>query len=412
MKGIIDTGGAISTEQNYVFNGKPHNGDVALTISAGNDYLIGNPYASAIDADEFILDNVSDGLGRAASNIIDGSLYFWEHFASSTHLLREYQGGYGVYNLIGSTAAILSDTRINHTGGLVSSKGAPQQFIPVGQGFFVTAGTGGTVTFKNNQRIFKTEASDPSTFMRAAGSKKEEINASSSRNGNVDTRQKIRLMFDSPKGYHRELLVGVDPNATDNQDIGYDAPLIEDNVEDMYWAFDSNKFVIQGVSDFNDNRALPLGIKIDQDGDATIRIDGLESIPSNMIIYLHDKDLEVYHDLAESNYEISLTIGEYLDRFEIVFGSKEEEIIVEENIPTNFNTHYSNNIKSIIIINPNTEEIKSVEMLNILGQTIYKNTSVPNDSYTEFKIDNLQTGTYIINIETSKETIIKKVIVE
>ena len=73
----------------------------------------------------------------------------------------------------------------------------------------------------------------------------------------------------------------------------------------------------------------------------------------------------------------------------------------------NFNVHYSNKIKSIIIINPNTEEIKSLEMLNVLGQTIYTNTSVPNDSYTEFKIENIQTGTYIINIETNKDSIIK-----
>ena len=51
-------------------------------------------------------------------------------------------------------------------------------------------------------------------------------------------------------------------------------------------------------------------------------------------------------------------------------------------------------------------------MLNVLGQTIYTNTSVPNDSYTEFKIENIQTGTYIINIETNKDSIIKKVIVE
>ncbi|MCK0109378.1 choice-of-anchor D domain-containing protein [Flavobacteriaceae bacterium S0825] len=415
MKGTSNTGGAISTEQNYVFNGKPHNADITLTLSAGNDYLIGNPYASAIDADEFIKDNISTSShpdGRAGSDIIDGTLYFWEHFASSTHILREYQGGYGAYNLSGSTAAINNDTRINHTGGLTSTKGAPERYIPVGQGFFVTAEDGGTITFKNSQRIFKTEASDPSIFMRANNGKgKQKNSTSSSSNADDDIREKIKLYFDSPKGYHRQLLVTADTNATDSQDMGYDAPLIEDNVEDMYWTFDSNKFVIQGVGDFNDNKALPLGVKIDEEGDAIIRIDELTNIPSNRIIYLHDKELETYHDLVESDYEVFLTVGEHLDRFEIVFSSK-EEIIIEDDIPTNFNVHYSNSINSIIIINPNTEEIKSLKMLNILGQTIYTNTNVPNDSYTEYKIDNLQTGTYIINIETSKEIITKKVVVE
>jgi hypothetical protein len=415
MKGTTNTGGAISTEQNYVFNGKPHNGDITLTLSAGNDYLIGNPYASAIDADEFIKDNISTSShpdGRAGTDIIDGTLYFWEHFASSTHILSEYQGGYGAYNLSGGTAAINNDVRINHTGGLTSTKGAPERYIPVGQGFFVTAEDGGTITFKNSQRIFKTEASDPSIFMRANNGKGKQKNSTSSfSTTDDDMREKIKLYFDSPKGYHRQLLVTADTNATDSQDMGYDAPLIEDNVEDMYWTFDSDKFVIQGIGDFNDNKALPLGVKIDQEGDAIIRIDKLINIPSNRIIYLHDKDLEIYHDLVESDYEVFLTVGEHLDRFEIVFSSK-EEIIIEDDTPTNFNVHYSNKIKSIIIINPNTEEIKSLEMLNVLGQTIYINTSVPNDSYTEFKIENIQTGTYIINIETNKDSIIKKVIVE
>ena len=50
--------GSIVSEQNYVFNGKPNNGDITLTITSGNEYLVGNPYASALDANEFINDNI------------------------------------------------------------------------------------------------------------------------------------------------------------------------------------------------------------------------------------------------------------------------------------------------------------------------------------------------------------------
>jgi len=414
MKGTTDTGGVISTQQNYVFNGKPHNGDVTLTLSAGNDYLIGNPYASAIDADEFILDNVSDGAGRAASNIIDGALYFWEHFASATHILAEYQGGYGTYTLLGGTVAISNDVRINNTGA--SGTKMPERYIPVGQGFFVTADTGGAITFKNSQRTFKTEASDPSIFMRAAGSKKNKNNStgntkSSSTNDNVDLREKIRLVFDSPKGYHRQLLVGADINTTNRQDIGYDAPLIEDNAEDMFWYFDDNKFIIQGVSDFDTDRTLPLGVKIDQDGMATIRIDFLENIADNTIIYLHDKELELYHNLKDSDYQVYLNNGEHLDRFEISFGSVEQLSDPIEEI-TKINTHYSNSIKSIIIINPNNKNINGVEMINILGQYVYSQNNTLNDSYMELKVANISPGAYVINIKTEKETITKKVIVE
>ncbi|MFK2821344.1 MAM protein, partial [Flavobacteriaceae sp. LMIT009] len=262
MKGTVDTGGVITNEQNYVFNGKPHNGDITLTLSAGNDYLIGNPYASAIDADEFILDNINSSGGRAASDIINGTLYFWDHFANATHNLGEYEGGYATYTLMGSTVAISNDIRINNSGATGSK--LPQQYIPVGQGFFVTAGTGGTVTFKNNQRIFKTEASDPSQFMRSGGKGKK--NNSTARTTNVDNREKIRLMFDSPKGYHRQILAGVDQNATQNHDIGYDALLIEDNTEDMYWLINGDKHIIQATDNFDLDQLLPIGVKIEQEG--------------------------------------------------------------------------------------------------------------------------------------------------
>ncbi|MCK0109376.1 choice-of-anchor D domain-containing protein [Flavobacteriaceae bacterium S0825] len=410
MKGTTNTGGAISTEQNYVFNGKPHNGNITLTLSAGNDYLIGNPYASAIDANEFILDNVSDGVGRAASNIIDGSLYFWEHFASSTHILREYQGGYGVYNLMGSTAAILSDTRINHTGGLVSSKGAPQQYIPVGQGFFVTADTGGTITFKNSQRTFKTEASDPSTFMRAAGSKKEKINNSASRSATIDTRQKLRLMFDSPKGYHRELLLGADQNASPLFDRGYDAPLIEDNVEDVFWTLDGGKYVIQGVENFIDSNVFPLGIKIDEEGEITIKIQELENITSSFDIFLRDKDSTTFHDLNLMPYKINLPVGEYLDRFEIVFHNK--SLSIDDDKSTALNILYSNAQNNIIIINPENNLIKTMAITNLLGQEVFFAEDIGSESYSTIKPRKLSTGAYIIKAATDKGVVIKKVIIE
>ena len=405
MKGPADTGGAISIEQNYVFNGKPNNGDVTLTLSAGNDYLVGNPFASAIDADEFILDNVNDGSGRAASNIINGALYFWEHFASSTHNLAEYQGGYGTYTLMGGTTAISNDIRINATG--VSGTKTPQRYIPVGQGFFVVADTGGLVTFKNSQRIFKTEASDPSVFMRV-NNPKNKVSASSE---DVDIRQKIRLQFDSPKGYHRQLLAGVDTNASNSFDLGYDAALIEDNKEDMFWRFNDNSYIIQAVDNFDINQILPLGVKINQTGNATIKLETLENIPNDVNIYVHDIDLEIYQNLRDGDYLVNLPVGEHLNRFEITFANGQALNNPDVEL-TNLDVHYSNSIESIVLVNPTLKEIYSIELLNILGQSVCNIKDSTNENYVEFKVDNLSAGAYIIKLKTDDGIFSKKVIVE
>ena len=100
---------------------------------------------------------------------------------------------------------------------------------------------------------------------------------------NLDNREKIKLIFDTPYGYHRQLLAGVDSLATNGLDIGYDAKLIEANKEDLYWVVDSEKLIIQAVNNFGNNQKLALGAKIYQQGIATFRIDTLENISNNLV---------------------------------------------------------------------------------------------------------------------------------
>jgi hypothetical protein len=304
---------AITANQNYKFRGKPYNGDITLALdnSAGDvDRLIGNPYPSAIDANEFILDNIKETIvldgevGRNTKNVFNGALYFWHHFSGATHYLAEYVGGYATYTLMGGVDAVDNDVRIKATG----TKGGkfPERYIPANQGFFVltalpllTSGIdgsiiapqkveGGNIVFKNSQRVFLPEGftgtNDGSLFFK--GSKKTSENEAKKPG---DQRTKIRLLFDSPTGYHRQLLAGVDENTTNHFDLGYDAPIADINKEDMFWTFDNAKFVIQGVNNFDSDQELPLGIKISKAGLATIKIDGLENMDEDISLHIKDK---------------------------------------------------------------------------------------------------------------------------
>ena len=125
------------------------------------------------DDEDFILDNTSTGAGRASTNIIDGALYFWEHFANATHNLAEYEGGYATRNLIDGVKAISNHILIN-ASGVVGEK-IPGRYIPVSQGFFVIADTGGSISFKNSQRIFHKEGDSTSVFMKT-NNKRHNIN--------------------------------------------------------------------------------------------------------------------------------------------------------------------------------------------------------------------------------------------
>jgi hypothetical protein len=209
------------------------------------------------------------------------------------------------------------------------------------------------------------------------------------------------------------LLVTIDTTATAGKDWGFDAISNEDQIDDMYWMIDNEKFIIQGIGEIiEESTILPLGIKTDSDGINSITIDELSNVSDELEIYVHDKELELYHDLRLNNYDIYLTAGEYLDRFEITF-SNQDSLGINENELDVFDVHYTNSIESIVIVNPKLQDIKTVKLFSILGQLIYENNDISTESYTELKVRNLSTGTYIIKIETEENQIIsKKVIVK
>ena len=420
MKGVANTSGNITLEQNYTYIGKPNNGDINLTMSSGNEYLVGNPYPSAMDANQFILDNISvaSGGNNPSGNIINGVLYFWDHFAVSTHNLAQYQGGYSTYTLMGGVEATSTDTRINATG-LTGTK-RPERYIPVGQGFFVstveslptvTPVVGGTIEFNNGQRIFKKEVvsgtNTGSVFFRT----NESTSVESSLNAETDNRMKIRLKFDSPKGYHRAIMAGVDPNASDSYDLAYDAPLNEDQNEDFFWRFDNQNYIINAVDNFNPDQVLPLGLKTTLAGNVVISIQELENIPDNIDIFIHDIQLDTYHNLKESDFVINLPQGNYMNRFEVTFN--DNALGIEDVNNTTLEVSYLNSNESIAITNPNGLSFTSVEMFNVLGQSIYKITkNLSSESYQELKAP-LASGSYIIKLKTSEGAVLsKKVLVD
>ncbi|MES2852414.1 MAG: LamG-like jellyroll fold domain-containing protein, partial [Bacteroidota bacterium] len=419
MKG---TGGIapITALQNYVFIGKPNSGTITLSLPYDQTYLVGNPYPSALDADEFIRDNLAarNALGK---NVFNGALYFWDHFGlSNNHYLAEYEGGYATYTLMGGVAGI-ADSSLTGTG---AGTKVPERYIPVAQGFFVDAyldsdlsGTmipttvdGGNLIFKNSQRVFVKESAGNSLFMKTIGTTKSSAKGS---DVETETRSKIRLGFDSSIGAHRQLLLGADSNTTAMFDIGYDAPMFDLSVNDMFWEINNIEYVIQAVTDFNENQVIPLGLTVGTEGKIKIKIDALENISGTTQIYIHDNITGIYHDIRTSDFTISLAVGEYRNRFSLRFTNKTLDVD-ENNLNDGLIVLYSNNYKVLIIQNKALDStVNEVRLFNILGQAV-ANWDVKNEIQTRIQIPikNLSSGVYIVKLKTSKGDYSKKIIIK
>ena len=426
MKGSSGTS-AVTDSQNYVFKGKPYNGDFTLPIAAGDDRLIGNPYPSAMDADEFILDNIKQTInfqdGRNTVNVFNGALYFWHHFAKSSHNLADYQGGYATYTLMGGTQAYSTDTRINATGA--SGNKIPERYIPVNQGFFVVATLdpslagnttttvdGGAIVFKNSQRVFVrkgfTGTNDGSLFFKSNAKNQKKKSKEK-----VDQRSKIRLDFRSAKGYHRQLLVGADSHATKNFDLGYDAIIADLNADDIFWNLNGAKLVIQAVNNFDDSQELPLGIKVKENGLITIKIDSLQNLDVLPEIYIKDSETNQSYPIKNAPFQINLAAGEYLNRFSLTFKTKKVKAIQEisNSQSTTIQVFMNSKTNELKVINYTKSKILSIQLFNYLGQWIStwnKNLNLENLSLPI----NATSGLYVVRINTSKGTINKKIIIE
>lgn len=393
--------GPLTSDQNYVFNGKPNNGHIDLTIHAGNNYLVGNPYPSAIDAVEFINDN----LGSTT-----GTLYFWEHWGGGNHILADYQGGYALMNLSGGTPSVTLGQPVAGVSNTGTPRKTPGRYISVSQGFFVVADAGGPVVFENDQRQFQKEdgtLNGDSVFFRA-----NETTNNYETEASGDPRMKFRIGIYTVNTIQRQLLLTIDPNATTSVDLGYDGILNETQMDDMFWMISGDKYIIQGSNDAEIDTTYPLGIKTDTEGLNTISINGLENVPDDMDLFIHDIENNSYHNLRESDFEINLPAGEYLDRFEMTFREINDTLSIDDNELSTLDVYYSNEAESLVLLNPNYEAVKSIELFNMIGQSIHTIKDISELDYSEYEVKNLSTGTYIVKINTASGSVSKKVLVK
>lgn len=386
--------GSEKLKQTYAFEGKPNNGDINIPVYAGNEYLVGNPYPSPIDAQQFILDN-----SEKQSGVTTGIIYYKEHYSGGTHSQSDFQGGYATYSLAGGVPAVWQGLTSPVTTADDLNIDSERQYIPIGQAFFVMAKTAGNINFNNGQRAFHID----NTLSAKSGHSK--IAAES------DTRPKLRIGFNSVNQIHRQLLVTADEHATSDYDEGFDAQDIDQLYDDMYWLINNEKFSIQGIDTMDETTKIPLGIHTKTNGTNTISLDKLENFPEALNVYLFDKLLNISHNLKESDYTISLAAGSHLNRFEITF-FEQVTLATTDLKHENIAITYTNAENKIIVTNPNSARIKTIELYNIIGQNIVEIKTENTNKRLVHKIEQLKTGIYIFTVNTEFGAISKKIMVQ
>ena len=365
---------------NYIFDGAYNTGDITYPVSynSANSIhwnLIGNPYPSAIDADDFFALN-----GASGNQVVVEALYMWSQVnpVDAANLGNEVLNyNQNDYITINSVAEAGNGTTL-----------PPSRQIPSGQAFFIPSSANGNVTFTNNMRVSGTNAN--TEFYRTT-------NTASTDN----TIEKLWLNLSSDVGIYSQICIAYAENATDN----YDGNAIDTyrnyagNAGTLY-SLDNNGdgfYVIQGKakSSLNLDETIKIGFGAYITSNETYTIEAIKRVGDFLetnTVFIKDNLLNTIHNLNETPYNFNSDGGNFDQRFEIVFQNQA--------LSTNDTTLNKPNIR-IINLENNTTQFKVLNSTNTIEHiTIF---DLQGRLVFNFKANN---NSKIVNLASIKNQVI------
>lgn len=405
--------------QRYDFRGKPNDGTIPVAVSAGNFTLVGNPYPSAIDLNAYLLN-------PANAAVINGQAYFWEQVVVNSHMLNQYQGGYGVYNpgtSIYTPAAFYTYDGAGNQGVPIGPGTAFQRrFSPVGQGFMVMGTASGNVTMRNSFRVFVREGAT-SEFARTSNVVSTDVYNTNSEYfpeiPNVagtdyttikkGTAPYIRIHAMYNEGGVRPTTIAFLETATDGFDYGADGRSPSSEAAEFYYILSDmpHEYVATAVQ-FDINKKIPVGFRCNAQTSFRIQVKDVVDFDPNQKVYIHDKSTDIYYDIKDGVFEMSLPAGDDRTRFEVTFKNTDETLTTPDEANNMFAVVQNNEQGLLTILNTYKKDIKSITLYDITGKLILNKQNLgTNDSY-QFSTGTLSDGVYVVKATTADNVNVSK----
>lgn len=393
----------------YNFAGEFNTGNISQLLSYDNLNttnhwnLVGNPYPSAINVNDPV-----DGLFAINAGIIKPEVYMWSQYRAPLAInpgnqnLNFNQDDYVTINSTGPTG---NGSDMNGDN-VIDQFDVPGEYIPSGQSFFVSSLTATNLVFNNAMRISGNNANNQ--FFEPSNSTQEITN-------NPIYNERLWLNLISDNGVANQLLVGYVNGATDDFDLGYDTKrnLSANSSAIIYTGIDdisNEKFVIQGknINSLNIDEVIPVGFETTINVPtiftfSLIKFEGSFLTQNN--VFIKDNLLNKIHNLKELDYNFSSEVGEFNDRFEIVF---KEAALSLEDVKVDKNT-----LQIVELQNGDVQfkvssqfGMKSIEILDLMGRTLYK-LNTQGHSQT-LSLSNLSQAPYFAKVELTNDHVITK----
>ena len=347
-----------------IFTGNINNGDLSISfngVNADDWVLIGNPYPSAIDFEDF----------AALNTDLNATIYYWD--ASPTN---RADAAYSNWNTTGAVAASNSQ------------RNSPSSSVRAMQGFFVqvTSGFAGgtlTVSFENSLRqnfgntnagFFKTE---------------------------VRERAWLGLSSDSASN---QILISFDDRASLGFDRLYDAQIFKASQYHSLYSMQGTKELSTQARPYiqvGSTEVVPLGVDAWSAGLYTIGLDSLNNWDANNAIFLLDSFNNTVVDLQQNDFQFTVSqAGVIHNRFYLVFGANSS---IGINEITNEQFFAYQNAKGQLVINdPQHLGLEKAQLFDVSGNLMLDAALESQLQVNQIAVESLAIGIYMIQVQDRK----------
>ncbi|PQJ80635.1 T9SS type A sorting domain-containing protein [Polaribacter porphyrae] len=359
--------GTFNSGQGYSVKRQTNTGTVSFTGTI-------NTSNSGVD---FVLSNADDrfnALGNPYASYISSATLLGNAALSETQTIWVYNQTLG-------------------TNGEYEVKTFGDNFIIApGQGFFVKANVaGGTVNFTEANQSHNAD-----TFQKT-------------------TKTEVKLQI-SVDGYNNYTKLYYLENATKGFDVGYEGErfsasndsfsiyteLLSDNI--------GKKYQVQSLPNSGfESMIVPVGVKAEVGKEITFSASA-SNLPSGTNVYLEDRANNTFTRLDGLNNNLKITLNEALNGTGRFYLHTKSSVLNTNDISLENVSIYKTNASTLKITGLSQGK-SNVRLFNILGRRVM-NVSFNSNGVKEISLPSLATGVYLVQLETEKGKLNKKIILE
>jgi hypothetical protein len=225
--------------------------------------------------------------------------------------------------------------------------------------------------------------------------------------------QTMRIEFNSVDGpaVSRQLDLSFSEHTSDEFDEGYDTKNFEVEADDLNLLLHGEPMTEQAYGPITEDKSVPLVLQTSGNYTYTIQLTHTQNM-NETDIHLKDNLTGEHFNLKSGDkYEFSSAEGYFPNRFDLIYKTQSVSLSVKDYAVEGLDVYYAFNSNKLVMVNQKNHAIKSLELYNITGKSVYNNQNLNNGATNAITLNNLSTGVYIVRVLTNENGLLTKKII-